>query len=97
MARELSVAVVGATGLVGQAMLRVLEERRFPVKKLVPVASARSDGKKIRFRGQVETVRAIGPGVFEGVELALFSAGGSTSREWAPVAAGAGALVVDNS
>lgn len=91
------VAVVGATGAVGQEMLRVLEERDFPVDELVAVASPRSAGKKIRFRGAEHPVRAIAPEVFEGVQLALFSAGGGTSKEWSPVAASHGALVVDNS
>ncbi|MFW6050224.1 MAG: aspartate-semialdehyde dehydrogenase [Myxococcota bacterium] len=97
MTKQRTVAVVGATGLVGQQMLRVLEQRRFPVGKLVPVASPRSAGKKVRFAGAEHEVRAIAPEVFEGVDLALFSAGGGTSREWAPVAASRGCLVVDNS
>jgi aspartate-semialdehyde dehydrogenase len=95
--RKLNVAVVGATGLVGQQMLRVLERRRFPVDTLVPVASPRSAGKKVSFAGAEHEVRAIAPEVFEGVDLALFSAGGGTSREWAPIAAERGAVVIDNS
>lgn len=91
------VAVVGVTGVVGQEMLRVLEERAFPVKRLVPVASERSAGKRVRFRGEDHAVVAVGPEVFDGVELALFSAGGERSKQWAPVAAAQGALVVDNS
>ena len=86
------VAVVGATGVVGREMLRVLEARNFPVGELVPVASPRSAGKTLEFRGQPVTVRAIAPEVFEGVDVALFSAGGSTSREWAPIAAAKGAI-----
>ncbi|MBX3251175.1 MAG: aspartate-semialdehyde dehydrogenase [Myxococcales bacterium] len=97
MSKELKVAVVGVTGAVGQEMLRVLEERAFPVRELVPVASARSAGREITFRGEAHVVRAIAPEVFEGVDLALFSAGGGTSREWSPIAASKGALVVDNS
>jgi aspartate-semialdehyde dehydrogenase len=97
MPKGLKVAVVGATGMVGAEMLRVLEERGFPVSQLVPVASARSAGKKVAFRGAEHTVLEIAPDVFEGVDLALFSAGGGTSREWSPIAAGKGALVVDNS
>jgi len=97
MAQGLKVAVVGATGMVGAEMLRVLEERAFPVAELVPVASARSAGKTVTFRGKPHTVLQIAPEVFEGVDLALFSAGGGTSREWSPIAAGKGALVVDNS
>lgn len=91
------VAVVGATGMVGQEMLRVLEERRFPVGELVAVASPRSAGRTVRFGGAEHAVRALAPDVFEGVDLALFSAGSGVAREWAPVAAGQGALVVDNS
>jgi aspartate-semialdehyde dehydrogenase len=95
--KQWKVAVVGATGLVGGKMLEVLERRNFPVSELVPVASARSAGKTIRFRGQEIPVRPIAPAVFEGVDIALFSAGGGTSKEWAPVAAKAGATVIDNS
>jgi len=83
--------------MVGAEMLRVLEQRTFPVRELVPVASARSAGKTITFRGTEHTVVEIAPEVFDGVDLALFSAGGGTSREWAPIAASKGALVVDNS
>jgi len=97
MAQGLKVAVVGATGMVGAEMLRVLEQRRFPVTELVPVASARSAGKTVTFQGTQHTVVEIAPEVFEGVDLALFSAGGGTSRQWAPIAASKGALVVDNS
>jgi aspartate-semialdehyde dehydrogenase len=97
MGKPLKVAVVGATGAVGQEMLRVLEQRRFPVRELVPVASAKSEGRKVTFGGKEHTVRGIAPEVFDGVELALFSAGGSTAKEWAPIAASKGALVVDNS
>jgi aspartate-semialdehyde dehydrogenase len=75
----------------------VLEQRRFPVTELVPVASARSAGKTVTFQGTQHTVVEIAPEVFEGVDLALFSAGGGTSRQWAPIAASKGALVVDNS
>ena len=97
MSEGLKVAVVGATGMVGAEMLRVLEQRAFPVQELVPVASARSAGKTVRFRGEEHTVVEIAPEVFEGVTLALFSAGGGTSRHWSPIAASKGALVVDNS
>jgi aspartate-semialdehyde dehydrogenase len=97
MSDGLKVAVVGVTGMVGAEMLRVLERRAFPVRELVPVASARSAGKTVTFRGTEHTVVEIAPEVFEGVDLALFSAGGGTSRQWAPIAASKGALVVDNS
>lgn len=83
--------------MVGGEMLRVLEQREFPVSELVPVASARSAGKHVTFRGADHTVVEIAPEVFAGVDLALFSAGGGTSKEWSPIAASKGALVVDNS
>ena len=94
---EFRVAVVGATGAVGEEMLKVLEGRRFPVKELVPLASSRSEGKKVKFRGQDVPVRVLERSSFKGVELALFSAGASISREMAPAAVEAGAVVVDNS
>jgi aspartate-semialdehyde dehydrogenase len=91
------VAVVGATGAVGEEMLQVLEARKFPVRKLVALASARSAGKRVRFRGDDVAVDVLGPASFRGVELALFSAGASVSKEFAPLAVKAGAVVVDNS
>jgi len=91
------VAVVGATGAVGREMLRVLEQRRFPVKRLVPLASKRSAGQKLAFRGGEVTVEELTAKSFAGVEVALFSAGASVSREFGPVAASAGAVVIDNS
>ena len=91
------VAVVGATGAVGREMLRTLEQRRFPVKRLVPLASKRSAGQKLPFGGGEVTVEELQPSSFAGVDLALFSAGASVSREYGPIAAQAGALVVDNS
>jgi len=95
--KEYIVAVVGATGAVGQKMLEVLEERNFPVKEVKPLATARSAGKKVNFKGQEWTVEEICPEAFQGVEIALFSAGGAASLEWAPIAAKKGAIVVDNS
>ncbi len=97
MGKQFKVAVVGATGMVGQEMLRVLEQRKFPVSELVPVASTRSAGKTVRFNGHEIPVRALNKDVFAGVDVALFSAGGSISKEWCPVAAAAGAIVIDNS
>jgi aspartate-semialdehyde dehydrogenase len=97
MSRTIDVVVVGATGAVGQEMLRVLEQRKFPVGRLRAVASARSAGGAVTFRGEPVTLEAPSPAVFEGSKLALFSAGASVSREWGPVAAAAGCLVVDNS
>jgi aspartate-semialdehyde dehydrogenase len=91
------VAVVGATGLVGRKMVEILEERAFPVRTLRLLASPRSAGATIDFRGSKVDVEAIGPDSFTGVDIALFSAGGSASREWGPVAVQAGAVVIDNS
>lgn len=91
------VAVVGATGVVGQEMLRVLHQRGFPVREVVAVASERSAGRKVAFGDQELVIRALGAEVFEGVDFALFSAGAGISLEWGPVAAAAGAVVIDNS
>jgi aspartate-semialdehyde dehydrogenase len=91
------VAVVGATGAVGREMLRTLEARKFPVKKLVALASARSAGGTLPFAGGEVTIEELGPSSFVGVDLALFSAGASVAREYGPIAAAAGAIVIDNS
>src|SRR3954462_15562770 len=91
------VAVVGATGAVGIEMLKTLEKRNFPVGKLTLLASARSVGKKLKFRGEEITVQELTKNAFTGVDIALFSAGGSISKEFAPIAAQAGCVVVDNS
>ncbi|MDD4279549.1 MAG: aspartate-semialdehyde dehydrogenase [Candidatus Sumerlaeales bacterium] len=93
---DLCVAVMGATGAVGQQMLRVLEERAFPIGKIRLLASARSEGKKIPFRGRLVPVEVLTEQSFEGVDLVLASAGGSISQKFAPIAAAAGAVVVDN-
>ena len=90
-------AVVGATGLVGRTMIKVLEERNVPVGSLRLLASARSAGTRVRFRGRMITVEELTPESFEGIDFALFSAGGDISREYAPVAARAGAVAIDNS
>jgi aspartate-semialdehyde dehydrogenase len=92
-----TVAVVGATGAVGREMLRTLERRNFPAKRVVALASERSAGKQLPFNGGELTVEKLGTGSFEGVDIALFSAGAGTSREFAPVAAKSGAIVIDNS
>ena len=94
---DMTVAVAGVTGAVGVEMLRVLEARDFPVRRLVPLASARSAGRRVPFRGEEIPVEVLSESSFEGVDLALFSAGGSISKEMAPVAVKSGALVVDNS
>ncbi len=91
------VAILGATGAVGRTMLRVLEERRFPVEELVLLASERSEGKQLRWKERDWRVRKPAPGVFDGCNIALFSAGATRSREWGPRAADEGAVVVDNS
>ena len=91
------VAVVGATGAVGQQMVACLEERNFPVARLVPLASERSLGKKVTFLGKEIPVEVLNEDSFDGVEIALFSAGGGISKEFGPIAARAGAVVVDNS
>ncbi len=95
--RRVKVAVAGATGVVGREMLKVLEEREFPVSELVPLASERSEGHTLSYRGEELTVRRLKPESFDGVDIALFSPGASVSREFAPYAARAGAVVVDNS
>jgi len=92
-----TVAVVGATGAVGQTTLRVLEERKFPVRELRCYASPRSEGKTVEFAGQPIRVERLTAEAFRGVELAFFSAGSAQSREFAPKAVAAGALVVDKS
>ncbi len=90
------VAMVGATGAVGETLLAILAERDFPVSELVPLASERSAGGKVSFGGQEITVQLLDTYDFEGVDIAFFSAGGSVSREHAPRAAAAGAVVIDN-
>lgn len=92
-----SVAVVGVTGAVGQEMLDVLAARDFPLSNLRPLASERSAGRKVQFRGEEIPVEVLGADSFAGVDVALFSAGASISREYGPVAVDAGAVVVDNS
>lgn len=93
----MKLAVVGATGLVGTKMLQVLAERNFPVTELIPVASERSVGKQVEFKGKVYEVVGMTDAIAARPALALFSAGGSTSLEWAPRFAEAGITVIDNS
>ena len=97
MASGVVVAVVGVTGAVGQTTLKILEERKFPVRELRAFASARSAGKTVTFKGEAVRVEAVGPGAFKGVDIALFSAGSAQSKEYAPQAVKAGAVVVDKS
>ncbi len=94
--RRYNVAVVGATGAVGTEMMRILEERNFPVERLVPLASERSAGKSVKFKGEEIPVKVLDERSFEGVQIALFSAGGSVSERFAPIAARSGCVVVDN-
>ncbi|HEX7348618.1 MAG TPA: aspartate-semialdehyde dehydrogenase [Rhodanobacteraceae bacterium] len=91
-----NVAMVGATGAVGETLLSILEERDFPVGELVPVASERSAGSKVKFGHKQVTVRDLANYDFAGIDIAFFSAGGAVSREHAPRAAAAGAVVIDN-
>lgn len=93
----MKVAVVGATGMVGNVMLQLLEERQFPLTELIPVASERSVGKMIPFKGKEYPVVSLQTAVEMKADIALFSAGGSTSLEWAPKFAEAGTTVIDNS
>jgi aspartate-semialdehyde dehydrogenase len=90
-------AILGATGAVGSTLLRVLEERSFPLEELRLLASERSAGQTRRYAGRELTVQAVGPRSFDGIDIAIFSAGATRSREWAPQAVAAGAVVVDNS
>lgn len=91
------VAVAGATGAVGTEMLKVLEKRNFPVDEVILLASASSAGKTVQFRGEALPVQELTAKAFEGVQIALFSAGGARSKQFAPAAVRAGAVVIDNS
>jgi aspartate-semialdehyde dehydrogenase len=93
----MKIAVVGATGLVGTKMIQVLEERNFPITELIPVASERSIGKEISFKGKKFSVVSMQTAINMKPAIAIFSAGGSTSVEWAPLFAAAGITVIDNS
>ncbi len=95
--RKYKVAIAGATGAVGREMIKVLEEREFPVGELVPLASERSEGQQLEFMEEPVLVRRLKPDSFAGVDIALFSPGATVSREFAPHAARAGAVVIDNS
>lgn len=96
MSKIFDVAVVGATGAVGQAMIEILEQRKFPVGKLYPLASERSAGKRIQFNGKSVLVEDLTNFDFSKVQIGLFSAGGSISEKFAPIAAKAGCVVIDN-
>ena len=90
------VAIVGASGAVGVEMIRTLERRNFPAGSLRLLASQRSAGKSLNFRGETLTIEELTPSSFEGLDIALFSAGGGISKEWGPEAVKAGAVVVEN-
>ncbi|HDO22870.1 MAG TPA: aspartate-semialdehyde dehydrogenase, partial [Nitrospirae bacterium] len=91
------VAVVGATGAVGNEMIETLEQREFPVEELRLFASERSKGRKLEYKGKEIAVDLLNKNAFKGIDIALFSAGGARSKEWAPVAVKSGCVVVDNS
>jgi aspartate-semialdehyde dehydrogenase len=93
----MKIAVVGATGMVGTVMLKLLEERKFPITELIPVASERSIGKKISYKGVDYSIVGLAAAVEMRADIAIFSAGGDTSLEWAPKFANAGTVVIDNS
>jgi aspartate-semialdehyde dehydrogenase len=95
--KSFRVAVVGATGAVGNLMIQVLEERAFPVREIKLLASARSVGKSLSFKGECIAVEELKEDSFKGVDIALFSAGGSISKKFAPIAAAEGCVVIDNS
>lgn len=97
MASGQRVAVVGATGAVGETTLRILEERKFPIRELHAYASARSVGKTVKFAGESIPVQLAGADQFKGIDIAFFSAGSAQSRELAPIAVKAGAIVIDKS
>jgi aspartate-semialdehyde dehydrogenase len=96
MSSEYDVAVVGATGAVGEAMISILEERNFPVRNFYALASSRSAGKSVKFRGKSVRVTDLAEFDFSKVQIGLFSAGGSISEQFAPIAAAAGCVVIDN-
>ena len=97
MSENLTVAVVGATGAVGREMLKTLHDRAFPATRVRAFASARSAGSRVPFGDEELVVEELKEDSFEGIDLALFSAGGSTSEKFAPLAAAAGCVVIDNS
>ncbi|MCK5708497.1 MAG: aspartate-semialdehyde dehydrogenase [Candidatus Aureabacteria bacterium] len=96
MSKEYVVAVVGATGAVGEEMMKTLEKNKFPVKELIPLASKRSEGKTVLFKGKKIPVKVLNEDSFKGIDIALFSAGGSISKQYAPFAIEEGTIVIDN-
>ena len=96
MSKQYDVCILGATGAVGEAMLSILEQRKFPVRNLYPLASSRSAGSKVTFNGKEITVLDVEGFDFSKAQIGLFSAGGSVSEKYAPIAAAAGCVVIDN-
>jgi aspartate-semialdehyde dehydrogenase len=96
MSKTYRVAILGATGAVGETMLSILEQRGFPVEQVYPLASARSAGKTVEFKGESLTVLDVAEFDWRGADIGLFSAGASVSAQWAPIAAAAGCVVIDN-
>ncbi|MBU0759410.1 MAG: aspartate-semialdehyde dehydrogenase [Candidatus Omnitrophica bacterium] len=97
MRKKYNVAIVGATGMVGSEFIKILEERDFPVKSIRLLASERSKGRMLKFRGKNSPVQELGEGSFKDIDIALFSAGAGISKRFAPIAVKSGAIVVDNS
>ena len=95
--KSYNIAILGATGAVGQTMIKVLEERNFPINEIKFLASERSAGKEVEYMGVKYKVEAVSEDAFKGIDIALFSAGGERSKKWAPIAVSKGAVVIDNS
>lgn len=95
--KKLKIAIVGATGAVGRELLKVLDQRKFPIEELTLFASPRSEGKLVQFQGKAHRLKAMTKGCFNGIDMAFFDASDAVSKDWVPEAAGAGAWVVDNS
>ena len=96
MGKQYDVCILGATGVVGEAMLSILEQRKFPVRNVYPLASSRSAGSTVSFKGEELTVIDADDFDFSKAQIGLFSAGGSVSEKYAPIAAAAGCVVIDN-
>jgi aspartate-semialdehyde dehydrogenase len=95
--KKLKIAIVGATGAVGRELLKILDQRKFPIEELTLFASPRSEGKLVQFQGKAHHLKAMTKGCFNGIDMAFFDASDAVSKEWVPEAAGAGAWVVDKS
>ncbi len=97
MKKKYAVAIVGATGVVGETFIQILQERKFPVEKLYPLASERSVGKVVQFEGRSHRIKNLETFDFSKVQIAFFSAGSAVSKQYVPIAAQAGCIVIDNS